>query len=75
MVWRYQEVLKFCHNWDFNFQSINIAAQINEIMNNNSILQIRTIQPLDNPVLAKIIRSALTEFGADHPGTVYFNVY
>jgi putative acetyltransferase len=34
---------------------------------------IRTIQPADNPVLATIIRSALAEFGADKPGTVYYD--
>jgi len=34
-------------------------------------MQIRSIQQSDNPALAKIIRTTLTEFGADHPGTVY----
>lgn len=34
---------------------------------------IRTIQPADNEVLATIIRSALTEFGANKPGTVYYD--
>lgn len=34
---------------------------------------IRTIIPSDNPVLAKIIRQTLEEFGANHPGTVYFD--
>ena len=36
-------------------------------------MQIRTIQPSDNGTLAEIIRSTLTEFGANHPGTVYFD--
>lgn len=36
-------------------------------------LHIRTIQPADNPHLARIIRDALTEFGANKPGTVYFD--
>lgn len=36
-------------------------------------LTIRTIQPSDNPVLAKIIRETLAEFGANHPGTVYYD--
>ncbi len=36
-------------------------------------MQIRPIQPSDNPLLAKIIRETLTEFGADHPGTVYYD--
>jgi len=34
---------------------------------------IRPITPGDNPHLAKIIRSTLEEFGANHPGTVYFD--
>lgn len=34
---------------------------------------IRPIEPGDNPFLAKIIRDTLTEFGANHPGTVYYD--
>jgi len=34
---------------------------------------IRTIQPSDNPFIAKIVKETLAEFGADHPGTVYFD--
>jgi putative acetyltransferase len=34
---------------------------------------IRPIELRDNPVLAQIIRSALAEFGANKPGTVYFD--
>ena len=34
---------------------------------------IRPIQPADNPVIASIIRSTLEEFGAHHPGTVYYD--
>ena len=34
---------------------------------------IREIQPTDNPHLAKIIKSTLKEFGANHPGTVYYD--
>lgn len=34
---------------------------------------IRPIQPADNAVIAKIIRDTLTEFGANHPGTVYYD--
>ncbi len=43
-------------------------------MNANSNILIRNIRTGDNPVLAQIIRSTLREFGADHPGTVYFDV-
>lgn len=34
---------------------------------------IRCIQPADNPVIATIIRNTLEEFGANHPGTVYYD--
>src|SRR5260221_10399641 len=34
---------------------------------------IRTIQPADNKEIATIIRGALAEFGANKPGTVYFD--
>lgn len=34
---------------------------------------IRTIQQEDNAALAKIIRNALAEFGANKPGTVYYD--
>jgi putative acetyltransferase len=34
---------------------------------------IRIIQPSDNKALSLIIRNALAEFGADKPGTVYFD--
>lgn len=36
-------------------------------------IQIRTIEQRDNPALAKIIRDTLAEFGANHPGTVYYD--
>jgi putative acetyltransferase len=36
-------------------------------------MQIRPIRLSDNKPLAKIIRDTLTEFGANHPGTVYFD--
>ena len=38
-----------------------------------SEFQIRTIQPADNPALAVIVRNTLAEFGANRPGTVYFD--
>jgi len=34
---------------------------------------IRTIQQGDNPALASIVRNTLAEFGANHPGTVYYD--
>jgi putative acetyltransferase len=36
-------------------------------------ITIRPIQPDDNAAMANIIRRALEEFGANHPGTVYFD--
>jgi putative acetyltransferase len=36
-------------------------------------ITIRNIQPSDNPVLAKIVKDTLAEFGANHPGTVYYD--
>src|SRR5256885_10250628 len=36
-------------------------------------LVIRTIQPADNPFIAIIIRESLTEFGANKPGTVFYD--
>jgi len=36
-------------------------------------MDIRTIQISDNPSLATIVRNTLAEFGAHHPGTVYFD--
>lgn len=38
----------------------------------NSIT-IRSISKDDNPLIASIIRSCLTEFGANKPGTVYYD--
>ncbi len=34
---------------------------------------IRPIEQKDNPLIAKIIRSTLEEFGANKPGTVYYD--
>jgi putative acetyltransferase len=34
---------------------------------------IRPIEPRDNSALAKVIRTTLEEFNANHPGTVYFD--
>lgn len=39
-------------------------------MNN---IVIHTIEPKDNVAIASIIRTALTEFGANKPGTVYYD--
>jgi putative acetyltransferase len=34
---------------------------------------IRPIEPKDNVQIAKVIRDTLAEFGANHPGTVYYD--
>jgi putative acetyltransferase len=39
----------------------------------DSIITIREILPSDNQEIATIIRSCLAEFGANKPGTVYFD--
>ncbi|MEN9949613.1 MAG: hypothetical protein RLY85_365 [Bacteroidota bacterium] len=39
----------------------------------DSIITIREIVPTDNQEIATIIRSCLAEFGANKPGTVYFD--
>ena len=36
-------------------------------------ITLRPIQPQDNPALAQIIRKTLEEFGANRPGTVYYD--
>lgn len=36
-------------------------------------VSIRTIQQADNPILSKIVKDTLAEFGANHPGTVYYD--
>jgi len=43
---------------------------MNQILSN---ITIRSIQRSDNPELAVIVRDTLTEFGANVPGTVYFD--
>ena len=37
------------------------------------MFKIRSIKPSDNQSLATIIRSTLEEFGANHPGTVFYD--
>ena len=36
-------------------------------------LFIRNIQPSDNPIIARIVKDTLAEFGADYPDTVYYD--
>ena len=59
-------------NWIFQILSVHILFQIYSSYCALD-MQIRPIQPSDNPALAKIIRDTLTEFGANHPGTVYYD--
>lgn len=42
-------------------------------MSNLQEIKIRKIEPSDNQNIATIIRAALKEFGADKPGTVYYD--
>ncbi len=39
----------------------------------SSTIHLRSIQPTDNAALAVIIRNSLAEFGANKPGTVFFD--
>ncbi len=39
----------------------------------DNAIELRLITPEDNAILASIIRTSLTEFGANRPGTVYFD--
>lgn len=43
------------------------------VIHHLSNIKIRTIQPSDNPDLAIVVRNTLAEFGANRPGTVYFD--
>lgn len=36
-------------------------------------ITIRPIEPADNPQLAVVVRNTLAEFGANHPGTVFYD--
>lgn len=42
-------------------------------MTSPEAITIRTIEPGDNKAIAGIIRRTLEEFGANHPGTVYYD--
>jgi putative acetyltransferase len=47
-----------------------------ELTNRHSVLdevRIRLIEKHDNTVIAHVIRATLKEFGANHPGTVYYD--
>lgn len=44
-----------------------------ELQEQDSSFTIRPIAQADNPLIAKIIRSTLEEFGANKPGTVYYD--
>jgi len=64
--------LNSLRNWDFGICFCNIVT-VNYSSYCAIIMQIRTILQSDNSALAKIIRATLTEFGANHPGTVYYD--
>ena len=51
--------------------SCNFPAALPLYIMNNFV--IRPIQEKDNKTIAQIIRATLEEFGANHPGTVYFD--
>jgi putative acetyltransferase len=39
----------------------------------SSVIRIRPIQPSDNAAMAVIVRTSLAEFGANKPGTVFYD--
>ena len=47
--------------------------QVNNNLSSTEKINIRNIQPSDNTALASIIRNTLAEFGANHPGPVYYD--
>jgi putative acetyltransferase len=52
------------------------VKKLKDLQHKNTIdhlSRIRTIEPTDNAAIATIIRSTLAEFGANHPGTVYYD--
>lgn len=49
-----------------HYKKVKMQVRLEEI-------NIRTIDRKDNAALAKLIRSTLKEFGANHPGTVYYD--
>jgi putative acetyltransferase len=57
----------------FRIQRSTFSVQRFRYLRYMSPVTIRTIQPADNPALAVIIRNALAEFGANKPGTVYYD--
>jgi len=59
--------------WLFNEVFATLLCYLYLYLRFMSSLSIRTIQPADNQPLALIIRNALTEFGANKPGTVYYD--
>jgi putative acetyltransferase len=52
---------------------ISIITKLVEMPARLEDLRIRTIEEKDNTALATLIRSTLKEFGANHPGTVYYD--
>ena len=69
---RYQSYTKSLNKSNQFFTHLNYKYQSHQYIH-TTIMQIRSIQPADNVPLAKIIRATLTEFGANHPGTVYYD--
>jgi putative acetyltransferase len=47
--------------------------KVSQIQPISEKIEIRTIEEKDNAALAHVIRSTLKEFGANHPGTVYYD--
>jgi putative acetyltransferase len=52
---------------------VQYVCTVEKMNKNQPGLVIRPIQPADNAALATVIRNTLAEFGANHPGTVYYD--
>ena len=50
-----------------------LSGLVNNDNNTMQHIKIRPIQKEDNAAVASVIRNALKEFGADKPGTVYYD--
>jgi putative acetyltransferase len=46
---------------------------MNDYTESNQNIMVRKIELKDNQLIASIIRSCLEEFGANKPGTVYYD--
>jgi len=85
ILWHSKQFLLLFHFVQNNFKLhyeislILIAQFLHDMLNTDKTpvaltdITIRPIEEKDNEALARIIRTTLEEFGANHPGTVYYD--